>query len=167
MAVVLIPTAVTYNDFFAPKHVAHESTQIPGSYAALIARSYKHPVVLVQGKTQEVVLIDGQRVLRQKPRPVWHTAHVLVTEYVVNPAERGKCEVYTSLTASGTKARKGSIATDTRRFPFGTKFLIPGYGHGTAVDTGGAVVGLHLDAAVESCREAFAWGARHLTVKWR
>lgn len=101
------------------------------------------------------------------PKPVihWHTARVAVTEYVVRP-DYG-CETYTSLTASGSKAQRGTIAVDTSVFPFGTRFIIPGYGAGVARDTGGAVSGEHLDAAVYSCHEALNWGVKYLTIRWR
>lgn len=99
--------------------------------------------------------IDRVHTIHRAAMPVWHKANVVVTAYVVNAAERGKCAVYTNRTASGTVAREGTIAVDTSRFRFGTKFIIPGYGHGTATDTGGAIIGNKLDVAMLSCHQAF------------
>ena len=39
-------------------------------------------------------------------------------------------------TASGLPLGWGTVAVDTRVFPFGTKMYIPGYGDGVAADTG-------------------------------
>ena len=43
------------------------------------------------------------------------------------------------LTASGTKAQRGTIAADPSIFPFGTQLNVPGYGEGTVEDTGAKV----------------------------
>jgi 3D (Asp-Asp-Asp) domain-containing protein len=94
----------------------------------------------------------------------WTRHVVTATEYVVNPAEAGRCQVYTDRTASGTRARRGTIAVDPRRFSFGTRFRVSGYGYGVARDTGNYIHGSHIDLAVTSCREAFAWGVRRVPV---
>ena len=49
-------------------------------------------------------------------------------------------------------------------FPLGTRMTIPGYGEGVAADTGGAVIGLTIDAWVGSCRQADEWGRRTVTI---
>jgi 3D (Asp-Asp-Asp) domain-containing protein len=48
-------------------------------------------------------------------------------------------------TATGTVVRKGTVAVDPRVIPLGTRMYIPGYGYGTAEDTGGAVIGNIID----------------------
>lgn len=48
-------------------------------------------------------------------------------------------------TATGTTVRKGTVAVDPRVIPLGTGMYIPGYGYGTAEDTGGAVIGNIID----------------------
>lgn len=40
------------------------------------------------------------------------------------------------LTASGVRARPGTIAADTSLFPFGTVMHVPGYGYGRVEDRG-------------------------------
>jgi uncharacterized protein YabE (DUF348 family)/3D (Asp-Asp-Asp) domain-containing protein len=42
-----------------------------------------------------------------------------------------------SPTATGTHPRIGTIAADPKRFPYGTKVYVPGYGYGRIEDTGG------------------------------
>ena len=97
----------------------------------------------------------------------WHEAVVTVTAYVVNRAEVGKCDVYWQhRTATGTKPQVGTAAVDPRIFPFGTRFIVPGYGYAVARDTGGAVDGRHIDLVTPTCREAFRWGTRRETVKF-
>jgi len=45
----------------------------------------------------------------------------------------------------GKMSRPGTVAVDSKLFPMGTKFYIPGYGWGIARDTGGDIKGRHLD----------------------
>jgi len=49
------------------------------------------------------------------------------------------------VTATGTSVHKGIVAVDPRVIPLGTRMYIPGYGYGTAADTGGGIVGSHID----------------------
>ena len=63
------------------------------------------------------------------------------------------------VTASGSRARKGTIAADVAFYPFGTKMIIPGYGIGHVEDVGGAIKGpARIDLFFESHEEALAWG---------
>ena len=49
------------------------------------------------------------------------------------------------ITATGTGVYKGIVAVDPRVIPLGTRMYIPGYGYATAADTGGAILGNHID----------------------
>ncbi len=69
------------------------------------------------------------------------------------------------ITASGTKARKGTIAADTRKFPFGTIFYIEGYGYGRVEDRGGAIKGAHIDLYFRTHQQALEWGKQTKRVK--
>lgn len=70
----------------------------------------------------------------------------------------------TGLTATGSLAGYGSIAVDPSVFPYGTRFFIPGYGYGTAVDTG-AFSGAHLDVWFSTEAQCFAFtGFRRVEV---
>ena len=68
-------------------------------------------------------------------------------------------------TARGTMAKKGTVAADTKVFPFGTRLEIPGYGIGVVEDVGGAIKGRHIDVWFPTHEEAVRWGRRELTVK--
>ena len=62
--------------------------------------------------------------------------------------------------------RKGTIAADTRYYPFGTKIYVPGYGRGVVADRGGAIKGPNrLDLFYRSHNRAKRWGRKHITVK--
>jgi len=59
----------------------------------------------------------------------------------------------------------GTIAADTRYYPFGTRMYIPGYGWGTVSDRGGAIKGPErLDLYFESLEQAKQWGRKRLRV---
>ncbi len=68
-------------------------------------------------------------------------------------------------TASGTKAKTGTIAADTSVFPFGTRLKVPGYGWGTVEDRGGAIQGGRIDLFFKSHEEALKWGRQTVTVE--
>jgi 3D (Asp-Asp-Asp) domain-containing protein len=69
------------------------------------------------------------------------------------------------ITATGARARPGTVAVDWRRFPEGTIFSVPGYGTGIAQDTGQAIQGNHLDLFFWTHREAEDWGVQVRKVK--
>lgn len=72
------------------------------------------------------------------------------------------------MTASGSWARPGVIAADTRIFPMGTIFYIPDYGWGRVEDTGGDIKGYHIDLYFDGHQIAREWGVRIKEVKfWR
>lgn len=70
------------------------------------------------------------------------------------------------VTASGKKAKHGTIAADRAFYKFGTKLFIPGYGAGVVEDVGGAIKGRrHLDVWFENHETALKWGRRWLKVE--
>jgi len=71
------------------------------------------------------------------------------------------------VTASGTTARRGTIAADPSVFGFGTKLDVPGYGIGTVEDVGGAIKGKHIDVWFPTHAEALKWGRKWLKVRKR
>ncbi len=77
-----------------------------------------------------------------------------------NKGQRKKVGV----TAAGTKARRGTIAADTSRYPFGTRMHVPGYGEGTVQDIGSAIKGEHIDVFFKGHKDAQRWGVRELKV---
>jgi 3D (Asp-Asp-Asp) domain-containing protein len=49
------------------------------------------------------------------------------------------------VTKTGTGVYRGIVAVDPRVIPLGTRMYIPGYGYGIAADTGGDIIGNHID----------------------
>ncbi len=68
------------------------------------------------------------------------------------------------ITADGTKARKGTIAADPSKYPFGTRMYVPGYGWGVVHDTGSAIKGDHIDVFFRSHKASQKWGRKVLVV---
>ncbi|MBO7654421.1 MAG: 3D domain-containing protein [Kiritimatiellae bacterium] len=79
-------------------------------------------------------------------------------------ADKGKPKQI-GITASGTRARHGTIAADTSVLPFGTVVEIPGYGYGRVEDRGGAIKGDGLDLWFPSHQAALQWGRKKLQVR--
>lgn len=69
------------------------------------------------------------------------------------------------ITASGTRARMGTIAADTSVYPFGTIIEVPGYGYGRVEDRGGAIKGQKIDLWFSRHKDARVWGKKNVTVK--
>ncbi|MGI6160805.1 MAG: ubiquitin-like domain-containing protein [Christensenellales bacterium] len=65
-------------------------------------------------------------------------------------------------TATGTWPKKGTVAVNPKRIPYGTRLYIPGYGYAVAEDTGGFVkTKPHvIDVFFETERECRLWGRR-------
>lgn len=83
-----------------------------------------------------------------------------------------RCPVYSGRTASGVYASVGMAAADWSVFPKGTKIKVPGFrdngGQVTVTDTGGMIVGRHIDLAVASCYEALHdWGVKRVLIAYR
>jgi len=72
------------------------------------------------------------------------------------------------ITASGTRAQPGTIAADTRLYPFGTIMYVPGYGYGRVEDRGSAIQGQIIDVFYKRHKDALQWGRQHKEVLvWR
>jgi 3D (Asp-Asp-Asp) domain-containing protein len=83
---------------------------------------------------------------------------------VARGPDKGKAKAV-GICADGTRAGKGTIAADTRYYPFGTRIYVPGYGQGVVHDRGGAITGpARLDLFYPSHRQANRWGRQTVTV---
>jgi 3D (Asp-Asp-Asp) domain-containing protein len=76
------------------------------------------------------------------------------------------------ITSTGKIAKQGiTVAVDPSIIPYGTKLYIPGIGYRVAEDTGGAIVGHHIDVFYTSVHTALSFGVKqNMTVyvlpKW-
>jgi hypothetical protein len=63
-------------------------------------------------------------------------------------------------------SKDGTVAADTRYYPFGTRFYIPGYGYAVVEDRGGAIKGdQRLDVFFDSHENALEWGRRRVSCR--
>lgn len=61
---------------------------------------------------------------------------------------------------------KGTIAADTKYYPFGTEMFVPGYGWGVVEDRGGAIKGPdRIDLYFDSHSDALEWGRKRVKVE--
>lgn len=98
--------------------------------------------------TPEVIKKGTKIVIREMDTPYGRlsysqTLHVYAMPYTLESAGGY------GYTASGTVPHYGTIAVDPTVIPLGTKMYIPGYGIGTAEDTGGAIQGNIIDLFYE------------------
>jgi 3D (Asp-Asp-Asp) domain-containing protein len=60
----------------------------------------------------------------------------------------------------------GTIAADTRCYPFGTRMYVPGYGWGVVEDRGSAIKGPNrVDLYFDDYDDAMNWGRRKAWVR--
>lgn len=61
--------------------------------------------------------------------------------------------------------QEGTIAADTKYYPFGTRMNVPGYGWGVVEDRGGAIKGPdRIDLFFDSHSDALVWGRKKVRV---
>ena len=77
-------------------------------------------------------------------------------------AAADECGKSDGITASGLKVKIERTLACPPQYPFGTKVKIDGMGTFVCEDRGGAIKGNHFDIYVETKKEAFAFGRRHL-----
>lgn len=76
---------------------------------------------------------------------VGRVIRVYATWYNAASAGRPATDPAYGRTATGVQVTYGVVAVDPTVIPLGTRMYIPGYGYGTAADTGGAVKGYIID----------------------
>ena len=67
-------------------------------------------------------------------------------------------------TATGTWPSRGTVATDPRVIPLGTKLYIEGYGEAVAADTGGDIKGNRVDLYMNTEDECWDFGRQNVEV---
>jgi len=104
--------------------------------------------------TTEVIAYGGEIVVRELEAPegpvrYWRKIRMLATSYTAATSGKSRDHPRYGLTYLGWKATKGVIAVDPQVINLGTRMYVPGYGFGTAADTGGAIKGRHIDLAYD------------------
>jgi 3D (Asp-Asp-Asp) domain-containing protein len=141
----------------------------PGSEGALteaFAESLADGVVLLSEPLSQATSQPSARVLRvgtaaAPPPPPLPADPTASSGQAIAGSATSYC--LTGRTATGTQAGPGSIAVDPTVIRLGSRLYVPGYGYGTAVDTGGAIKGTLIDVWL-TCEAAVQWGRRQLTI---
>ncbi len=118
------------------------------------------------GMRKEVVVMETTAYCACKECCGWKRKYgccLLPAVYASGPNKGERKQV--GITADGSKAKKGTIAADTRRYPFGTIMHVPGYGWAEVHDKGGAIKGNRLDLFFSSHKKALEWGRRTVKVR--
>ena len=87
------------------------------------------------------------------------TVHTLPALFVTGYADYGR-------TATGTWARYGECAVDPRYIPLGSYVHIPGVGDCHAEDTGGGVIGWHVDVWRPTVAQCYAMTGYYRGAYW-
>ena len=79
------------------------------------------------------------------PIEYWRKIPMLATAYSAATSGKSRDHPEYGITRSGLPAGYGIVAVDPKVIPLMTKLYIPGYGEALAGDTGGGVLGKHVD----------------------
>ncbi len=75
----------------------------------------------------------------------WRKIRMLATSYSAATSGKGKDHPAYGITRTGLQAGYGVVAVDPGVVPLWSKVYVPGYGEAVAGDTGGAIIGKHID----------------------
>jgi 3D (Asp-Asp-Asp) domain-containing protein len=148
---------------------AHRAEEATAATAAALAQARSERVAALaqlraaqQSNSAQASSLDAQaRSLSAAARPSLPAAPVAGGK-VISVTATGYALPGT--TATGVPVGWGVVAVDPSFIPLGTSMTIPGYGEGVAADTGGSVVGAHIDLWFPTRAEALAWGTRTVTI---
>jgi len=79
----------------------------------------------------------------------WRRIHVFRTAYTADTCGKTRDDPLYGITRLGWQMRHGIVAIDPRVIRLETPLYVPGYGPGVAGDTGGLIVGRHIDLGYE------------------
>lgn len=148
----------------------HHHSARPHLHAVIAHQHYSHTQRVSAHRFRSLIRRQATHTAQIAYASGWKTTVVIATAYLVRDNQdlpHYHCPVYNGHTATGTKASRGTVAIDPNVFKFGTHFSIPGYGQGVGTDTGGMIIGHHIDLAMHSCKEAINWGARTVLISYK
>lgn len=121
---------------------------------------------LDQSPSKRIVAYGTNIVIRTIQTPAgpleyWRRIAVLLTPYTAATSGKDPSHPLYGVTASGARVSYGMAAVDPKVIPLGTKMYVPNYGEAIAADTGGLIVGKHVDLAFEEGQpipDLYGWG---------
>jgi 3D (Asp-Asp-Asp) domain-containing protein len=75
----------------------------------------------------------------------WRNFRALATSYSAATSGTSQDQPHYGITRTGLKAGYGVVAVDPKVIPLGSQVYVPGYGLAVAGDTGGSILGRHVD----------------------
>ncbi len=93
----------------------------------------------------------------QGPIRYWRHMRVFASSYTAATSGKTRDHPAYGITRAGWVATKGVIAVDPTVIPLLTRMYVPGYGFGTAADTGGAIKGRIIDLAYDEDKLVRWW----------
>jgi uncharacterized protein YabE (DUF348 family) len=105
---------------------------------------------LDQAPTNRLIAYGTEVVVRSLETPdgpiqYWRRIPMLATAYTAATSGKALDHPRYGVTRSGLEAGYGIVAVDPKVVPFMSEVYVPGYGLGIAGDTGGSVLGKHID----------------------
>lgn len=105
---------------------------------------------LDQAPTNRIIAYGTEVVIRSLDTPYgsiqyWRRIPMLATAYTAATSGKALDHPRYGVTRSGLEAGYGVVAVDPKVVPFMSEVYVPGYGRGVAGDTGGSVLGKHID----------------------
>lgn len=93
------------------------------------------------------------------------TAQIFIATVTAYSSTDADCGKHDGITATGSKAGPGTIASDWCTLPPGTRLEIPGYGPGVVADRGEAIQGDKLDVWYPTETDAIRFGKQRMKVR--
>jgi 3D (Asp-Asp-Asp) domain-containing protein len=151
---------LTANASTHPSHVASDSpptTTRPQVKQAHITPSTKAGSHLI-GEARLPAATPPPAPHVTRPAPPKQPARIPLGTFMVT------CYDLTGHTATGALVGPESVAVDPSVIPLGTRIYVPGIGERSADDTGGLIIGDHIDIWEPTYSQCADWGARYVPI---
>jgi uncharacterized protein YabE (DUF348 family)/3D (Asp-Asp-Asp) domain-containing protein len=121
---------------------------------------------LDQEPSKRVVAYGTKIIIRTLDTPAgpieyWRRIAMLLTPYTAATSGKAPTDPLYGITRSGRRVGYGIAAVDPKVIPLGTQIYVPNYGQAVAADTGGLIVGKHIDLAFDEGQpipDLYGWG---------
>jgi len=145
------------------------------SFSSIDAQElFDETIITVEGQVQNAEIKEAKEVKSPQVKDLVKLRQRRNTSHFQSPPQEGKKSYTLSVvarsycirgfTSRGVATNMGVVAVDPRVIPFGSKIYIPGYGWGTALDTGGAIKGNSIDIWFPTYSQCMQWGVQNITV---